>query len=83
LLGVVALEGGECLGEGRQTVGVVFGIVGSVVACILHGGVVSFVFSVFLNPKTFELVPLDEGWVRVEAVVFAEFILELAGVFDD
>ncbi len=61
MLGALALEGGESLGEGCQTVGVVFGIAGAVVAFILHGGTVSFVFGIFLNPKTFELVPLDEG----------------------
>ncbi len=61
MLGALALESGEGLGEGCQTVGVVFDIAGAVVACMLHGGTVSFVFSIFLNPKTFELVSLDEG----------------------
>ncbi len=83
MLGALALEGGEGFGEGCQTVGVFFSIVGSMVACILHGGAVPLVFSIFFDPESFELVPLDECWVWVEAVVLTEFILELAGVFDD
>ena len=83
MLGALALEGGEGFREGCQTVGVFFSIVGSMVACILHGGAVSLIVCIFFYPESLELVPLEECWIWVEAVVFTEFILELAGVLYD
>ena len=53
------------------------------VACILHGGAVSLIVCIFFYPESLELVPLEECWIWVEAVVFTEFILELAGVLYD
>ena len=49
----------------------------------MHGGVVPLILSIFFDPESFELVPLDECRIWVEAVVLTEFILELAGVLDD
>ena len=53
------------------------------VACILHGGAVPLILGIFFDPESFELVPLDECWIWVEAGVLTEFILELTGVLDD
>ena len=90
LLSTMALEGGECFGERREAVvvsvvggsGGALGVVGIVVAQILHARVVTFVLGVFLNPELFEDMPGDKRGDRVNTVVFAEFILELFGVFD-
>ena len=79
----MTLEGGESLSERCETVGVILCVAGAMVPGILHGGMIAFVLGVLFNPKAFELMPLDEGGVGVLPCVFAEFILELAGVFDD
>lgn len=83
MLGAVTLEGGESLGEQSKTVGVILRVAGAMVSGVLHGGMVALVLGIFFNPKAFELMPLDKGGFWVEPCVFTEFILELAGVFDD
>ena len=83
LLSVVALERGKSLGDRRESVGVVLCVAGAMVAGVLHCSAVVFIFGVLLNPKAFELMPLDKGGVWVEPRVFTEFILELVCILYD
>ncbi len=49
LLDAVALEGGESLGKGRKTVGVVLLVAGAMVSGVLHGSTVMLVLGVLFK----------------------------------
>jgi hypothetical protein len=83
LLSVVALERDKSLGERRDTVGVVLCVANAMVSGVLNGSMVALIFGIFLNPKAFELMPLDQGGVWVSPRVFTEFILDFTCILYD
>ena len=61
LLGALALQGRECIGERGKAICIIFHVAGAVIANILHRGAIAVKFGIFFNPKTFEFMSLDQG----------------------
>lgn len=76
----MALEGAGCLSEEGKTVivgtiGGALGVMGIMVAQILHARAVAVILCIFFNPELFENMPRDKIGSGVETVVFLKLIL--------